>query len=102
MKQRVASPPKLRKKKEKPNFDGPWVCDKCDGMRVEFVLYYLYRKHMTDIHEEVFDIRLCKYCGQKCSKPNLMMYHLYTKHGLKPPAIYIFPKCDQCPYIGNI
>lgn len=84
--------------------EGPWVCDKCDEAgesTQEFVLYYLYRKHMTDVHNETFDTRLCKYCGQFCGKHNLMMYHLYTKHGLKPPTTYNFPKCDQCPYIGN-
>ncbi|KAJ8981772.1 hypothetical protein NQ317_002366 [Molorchus minor] len=60
----------------------------------------LVSKHMTDVHNEVFDVRLCKYCGRRCSKHNLMMYHLYTKHGLKPPASYNFPKCNLCPYIA--
>ncbi|KAG5875823.1 hypothetical protein JTB14_008137 [Gonioctena quinquepunctata] len=88
---------------EETNEDGPWVCSKCidiGGELQEFVLYYLYRKHMTDVHNEIFDASLCKYCGRKCSNHNLMMYHLYTKHALKPPSSYNFPKCDRCPYIA--
>ncbi|XP_044261729.1 centrosome-associated zinc finger protein CP190 [Tribolium madens] len=80
----------------------PWKCDRCstDDEPVEFVLYYLYRKHMTDVHNEKFDAKLCKYCGHRCSKHNLLMYHLHTKHGMKPPPNYNFPKCDQCPFIA--
>ncbi|KAJ8952872.1 hypothetical protein NQ318_006488 [Aromia moschata] len=95
--------PQRAKETQKFSEEGPWMCHKCTEAgetRQEFVLYYLYRKHMTDVHNEVFDIRLCKYCGRRCGKHNLMMYHLYTKHGLKPPASYNFPKCDQCPYIA--
>ncbi|KAJ8961952.1 hypothetical protein NQ314_005854 [Rhamnusium bicolor] len=99
----VQPPPKSKPEKQKFNAEGPWTCDKCveaGEVPPEFVLYYLYRKHMTDVHCEVFDLRLCKYCGRRCGKHNLMMYHLYTKHGLKPPTSYNFPKCDQCPYIA--
>jgi hypothetical protein len=80
----------------------PWTCDRCstEDESVEFVLYYLYRKHMTDVHNEKFDPKLCKYCGHRCNKHNLLMYHLYTKHGMKPPPDYNFPKCDQCPFIA--
>ncbi|CAH1112970.1 unnamed protein product [Psylliodes chrysocephalus] len=83
--------------------EGPWVCKKCVSMGgevQEFVLYYLYRKHMTDMHDEVFDARLCKYCGHKCGNHNLMMYHMYTKHALKPPSAYNFPSCEKCPYVA--
>ncbi|XP_074033378.1 centrosome-associated zinc finger protein CP190 isoform X3 [Leptinotarsa decemlineata] len=88
---------------EETNEEGPWTCRKCisvGGEPQEFVLYYLYRKHMTDVHDEIFDASLCKYCGRKCSNHNLMMYHLYTKHALKPPSTYNFPLCDKCPYIA--
>lgn len=83
--------------------EGPWVCKKCLGINggvQEFVLYYLYRKHMTDVHDEVFDAQLCKYCGRRCRTHNLMVYHLYTKHTLKPPSSYNFPKCNKCAYIA--
>lgn len=82
--------------------DGPWVCHRCSTPNdpVVFVLYYLYRKHMTDVHNEKFDSRMCKYCGHKSSKHNMLMYHLYTKHGVKPPPAYNFPKCNQCQYIA--
>lgn len=79
-----------------------WKCEKCptnDG-HLEFGLYYLYKKHMTDVHSEKFDPKLCKYCGHRCNKHNLLMYHLYTKHGMRPPPAYTFPKCDHCPYIA--
>lgn len=55
---------------------------------------------MTDVHNEKFDSRMCKYCGHKCSKHNMLMYHLYTKHGIKPPPAYNFPKCSQCHYVA--
>ncbi|XP_018323314.1 centrosome-associated zinc finger protein CP190 [Agrilus planipennis] len=82
--------------------DGPWSCNKCStpSEPCEFVLYYLYRKHMTDLHNEKFDPRLCKYCGHKYSKYDLLLYHQYTKHGIKPPSSHDFPKCNQCPYIA--
>lgn len=82
--------------------DGPWTCHRCSTPNdpVEFVLYYLYRKHMTDVHNEKFDSRMCKYCGHKSSKHNMLTYHLYTKHGVKPPPAYNFPKCSQCHYIA--
>lgn len=34
------------------------------------------------------------------TKHNMLMYHQYTKHGMKPPPAYNFPKCNQCPYIA--
>lgn len=82
--------------------DGPWTCHRCSTQNdpVEFVLYYLYRKHMTDVHSEKFDSRMCKYCGHKSNKHNMLTYHLYTKHGVKPPPAYNFPKCSQCHYIA--
>lgn len=89
---------------ETKNFqdEGPWTCSSCStaSEKVEFVLYYLYRKHLTDVHNEKFDSRLCKFCGHKSTKHNMLMYHQYTKHGIKPPAAYNFPKCNQCPYIA--
>ncbi|XP_057655299.1 centrosome-associated zinc finger protein CP190 isoform X2 [Diorhabda carinulata] len=96
-----AKKPKLKPVEDED--EGPWVCKKCLGVNGgvhEFVLYYLYRKHMTDVHDEVFDAQLCKYCGRRCRTHNLMVYHLYTKHTLKPPSSYNFPKCNKCAYIA--
>ncbi|XP_050304129.1 centrosome-associated zinc finger protein CP190 isoform X2 [Anthonomus grandis grandis] len=84
--------------------EGPWLCLECYGDDQEgfpeFVLYYLFRKHMSDQHQMEFDSSLCKYCGKKCTKENYMVYHLYTKHGLKPAKPYVFPKCSKCPFIA--
>lgn len=82
--------------------EGPWTCTLCSNSdeRVEFVLYYLYRKHMADVHNEKFDSKMCKFCGHKNNKHNMLMYHMYTKHGVKPPPAYNFPKCSQCHYIA--
>lgn len=87
---------------EKNEEGGSWKCQRCSTPSdpVEFVLYYLYRKHMTDVHNEKFDSRMCKFCGHKSTKHNMLMYHQYTKHGVKPPPAYKFPKCSQCPYIA--
>ncbi|XP_076260439.1 centrosome-associated zinc finger protein CP190 isoform X2 [Rhynchophorus ferrugineus] len=84
------------------NEDGPWTCIEClgHGEAPEFVLYYLYRKHMTDVHGYEFDNSLCKYCGRKCVSSMLMAYHLFTKHLLIPPPNISFPKCTLCPFIA--
>ena len=79
--------------------EGPWLCTKCNTNE-EFVLYYLYRKHMTDVHDEKFDSRMCKFCGYQALKHNMMMYHQFTRHGIRPPAAYNFPKCNRCPYVA--
>lgn len=88
--------------KKKPSEEGPWICTICssDTDKVEFVLYYLYRKHMTDVHYEKFDPKQCKFCGHRSTKQALLAYHLYIKHEIKPPPAYSFPKCSQCPYIA--
>lgn len=82
--------------------DGPWACMEClgDGDPPEFVLYYLFRKHMTDVHAVEFEDSLCKYCGKKCVTDVLMAFHLYTKHGLIPNSNMRFPKCSKCPLIA--
>lgn len=101
-KQAIQKIVKGQPKEEPKKDDGPWVCNLCSNTdeKVEFVLYYLYRKHMTDVHSEKFDSRMCKFCGHKSNKHNLLMYHMYTKHGVKPPPAYNFPKCNQCHYIA--
>lgn len=55
---------------------------------------------MTDQHQIEFDSSFCKYCGKVCPREKLMIYHLYTKHGLKLPKDVTFPKCHTCPFIG--
>lgn len=94
--------PKVKVVQEQKKDEGPWTCHLCSSSdeKVEFVLYYLYRKHMTDVHNEKFDSRMCKFCGHKSQKHNMLMYHMYTKHGVKPPAAYNFPKCNQCNYVA--
>lgn len=101
-KQTVQKVIKVVPKEDSKKDEGPWMCNLCsnDDEKVEFVLYYLYRKHMTDVHNEKFDSRMCKFCGHKSNKHNMLMYHMYTKHGVKPPPAYNFPKCNQCHYIA--
>ncbi|XP_060527303.1 centrosome-associated zinc finger protein CP190 isoform X2 [Cylas formicarius] len=101
----AASPPipkRMESYVKKVSDDGPWICMKCfgDSDRPEFVLYYLFRKHMTDVHNEEFDSSLCKYCGHYCPTDVTMAFHLFTKHGLKPPASITFSKCPKCPFIA--
>ncbi|XP_020279579.1 centrosome-associated zinc finger protein CP190-like [Pseudomyrmex gracilis] len=78
---------------------GPWKCNKCD-LDEEYTNYYMYRRHMQDVHEEKFDPRVCEHCGYKASKRNLLMYHLYTKHNVPPPKSMHFPKCHACSYVA--
>lgn len=78
---------------------GPWKCNKCD-LDDEYTNYYMYRRHMQDVHDEKFDPRVCEHCGFKATKRNILMYHMYTKHNVPPPKSMSFPKCHACPYIA--
>jgi len=78
---------------------GPWKCNKCD-LDEEYTNYYMYRRHMQDVHEEKFDPRVCEHCGYKATKRNMLMYHLYTKHNVPPPKSMCFPKCQACSYVA--
>ncbi|XP_026823936.1 centrosome-associated zinc finger protein CP190 isoform X2 [Ooceraea biroi] len=78
---------------------GPWKCNKCD-LDEEYTNYYMYRRHMQDVHEEKFDPRVCEHCGYKATKRNMLMYHLYTKHNVPPPKSMYFPKCQACSYVA--
>lgn len=78
---------------------GPWKCNKCD-LDEEYTNYYMYRRHMQDVHEEKFDPRVCEHCGYKATKRNILMYHLYTKHNVPPPKSMCFPKCQACSYVA--
>lgn len=91
--EKVSSLPIVRKttvyKPEPPKTaakDTVWSCKECSplGNPAEFMLYYLYRKHMTDVHGTKFDPRICKYCGIAFLKNDRQSYHLFTKHGIKP------------------
>lgn len=81
------------------NETGPWKCNKCD-IEEEYTNYYMYRRHMQDVHEEKFDPRVCEHCGYKATKRNILMYHLYTKHNVPPPKSLCFPKCQSCSYVA--
>ncbi|XP_014479956.1 PREDICTED: centrosome-associated zinc finger protein CP190 [Dinoponera quadriceps] len=81
------------------NETGPWKCNKCD-LEEEYTNYYMYRRHMQDVHEEKFDPRICEHCGYKATKRNILMYHLYTKHNVPPPKSLCFPKCQSCSYVA--
>lgn len=78
---------------------GPWKCSKCD-LEEEYTNYYMYRRHMQDVHEQKFDPRVCEHCGYKATKRNILMYHLYTKHNVPPPKNMCFPKCPGCSYVA--
>ncbi|KAK6631334.1 hypothetical protein RUM44_005860 [Polyplax serrata] len=82
------------------NKTGPWFCHVCDESPIEFESYYAYRRHLVEVHELKIDARICEYCGLKNSKRNHLLYHLYTKHGIDPPAHVSFPKCSECDYIA--
>ncbi|KAK0178785.1 hypothetical protein PV327_007638 [Microctonus hyperodae] len=78
---------------------GPWKCHKCD-LEEEYPNYYMYRRHMQDVHDEKFDPRVCEHCGYKATKRNILMFHLYTKHNVPPPKSMSFPKCHACNYVA--
>nr|CAD7403254.1 unnamed protein product [Timema poppensis] len=76
------------------NTTGPWLCHSCGTNEepINFSSYYLYRHHLQDVHMEKIDARICEHCGHRASKRNLLLYHLYTKHGVFPPRNCQFPR----------
>lgn len=84
------------------NTTGPWICYSCGTNEepMNFETYYLYRRHLQDVHMEKIDARICEHCGHRASKRNLLLYHLYTRHNIPPPRNCQFPKCDQCEYVA--
>lgn len=81
--------------------DGQWLCHKCSSTNPpQFDAYHLYRKHLTDVHNEKVDSQMCNICGHVSRKQNMLMYHKYVKHNIAPPPLYQFPKCKECPYIA--
>lgn len=84
------------------NIEGPWICLICGtpGKAMNFTSYYKFRCHLIDVHNEKPVLNICEYCGQKSTKRNYLLHHLYTKHGVEPPPQYRFPKCNNCNYIA--
>ncbi|XP_053611441.1 centrosome-associated zinc finger protein Cp190 [Plodia interpunctella] len=84
------------------NIKGPWICLICGtpGRALHFTSYYKFRRHLVEVHNEKCIPTICEYCGFKSFKRNYMVHHVYTKHGVKPPQQYNFPKCNQCNFIA--
>lgn len=84
------------------NIEGPWICLICGtpGRALHFTSYFKFRRHLVDVHNEKPVLNICEYCGQRMSKRNHLLHHMYTKHGVEPPSTYSFPKCSQCNYIA--
>lgn len=84
------------------NKTGPWLCLRCgtNGRPISFPSYPVFRKHLVRVHNEKIDVRICEHCGHKSTKRNYLYFHLYTKHGIKPPSNTHFPKCSHCDYIA--
>ena len=45
-------------------------------------------------------IQACEFCGHRAVKRNHMLYHLFTVHGVPPPAHTKFPQCSECDYVA--
>lgn len=92
-----------RRQEVLPKSDNRWYCYDCreplSNKPTEFILYYLYRKHMTDVHDITFDPQTCIYCGVLVKKKDYLPFHLFTKHGVKPNNNATFYQCNLCPCI---
>ncbi|XP_072938294.1 uncharacterized protein Cp190 [Epargyreus clarus] len=84
------------------NIKGPWICLLCGapGKAIHFSTYYKFRRHLVEVHNEKPILNICEYCGQRTTKRNHLLHHLYSKHGIEPPPQYKFPKCNVCNYIA--
>lgn len=99
---KVDAPPAAQPCPEAENTTGPWICKRCtiDSKNLMFESYFLFRKHLTELHMEKIDPKICELCGYKASKKNLHLFHMYTKHNIQPPKNIIFPKCSLCKYVA--
>jgi len=89
------------------NTSGPWICYDCiqttdDGQNAALRLktYYEYRTHLIQNHGFKADSQACEFCGHRAVKRNHMLFHLFTVHGVPPPAHTKFPQCDECDYVA--
>lgn len=89
------------------NVTGPWICYDClqtteDGQTAALRLktYFEYRCHLIQTHGLKPDSQACEYCGHRAVKRNHMLFHLFTVHGVPPPAHTKFPQCEECDYVA--
>lgn len=84
------------------NMTGPWLCLDCgkDGRPISIPNYKSFRRHLINFHKQKIDPRLCEHCGHRSVKRNDLHYHIFMKHGIKPPADLQFPKCGLCTHIA--
>ncbi|XP_046650824.1 centrosome-associated zinc finger protein CP190-like [Daphnia pulicaria] len=89
------------------NVTGPWICYDClqtteDGQSAALRLktYFEYRCHLIQTHGFKSDSQACEYCGHRAVKRNHMLFHLFTVHGVPPPAHTKFPQCEECDYVA--
>lgn len=85
------------------NTKGPWLCKLCgtDANPLKLDSYYKYRRHLVEKHNEKEDTRICEYCGHFSVRKSLQIHHMYTKHDIKPPSEFKFPKCDHCGFVAT-
>ena len=89
------------------NVTGPWICYDCiqtteDGQNAALRLktYYEYRNHLIQSHGFKADSQACEFCGHRAVKRNHMLFHLFTVHGVPPPAHTKVPQCEECDYVA--
>lgn len=85
------------------NLKGPWSCNLCgtDENPLKLDTYFMYRRHLVEKHNEKEDTRVCEHCGHFSVRKSLQIHHMYTKHDIKPPAEFKFPKCGECGFIAT-
>lgn len=85
------------------NVKGPWSCNLCgtDTNPLQLETYLIFRRHLVVKHNEKEDTRVCEHCGHFSVRKSLQVHHMYTKHGIQPPAEFKFPKCEHCGFIAT-
>lgn len=84
------------------NMTGPWLCLECgsDGRPISMPSYRSFRLHLTKIHKQKIDPRICEHCGHRANERDNLHYHILIEHNLKPPNDLQFPKCELCTFIA--
>ncbi|VVC42127.1 BTB/POZ domain,Zinc finger C2H2-type,SKP1/BTB/POZ domain [Cinara cedri] len=82
---------------------GPWSCNLCgtDTNPLKLDTYFTFRRHLVEKHNEKEDTRVCEHCGHFSVRKSLQVHHMYTKHGIQPPADFKFPKCEYCGFVAT-
>lgn len=70
------------------NMKGPWLCLECGsgGRPISIPTYRKFRAHLTNVHKQKIDPKICEHCGLKPARRIELIQHQLIAHNINPPA----------------